>query len=157
VLARVFFVRASKDAGYVQVNDKYMAEGQTTGIHFDGSCDYVSQAGSPFASEDYEVDNGPDVRPVILFEYQGEIVEDRSYTHTTGEAIEQGLLRFRDGGFIDEPFMVKDGFGNESLVYQRQTVIAGYDANRDGNFLPAVVVYYDALSPNVNIRQENPF
>jgi hypothetical protein len=22
------------------------------------------------------------------------------------------------------------------LVYQRQTVIAGYDANRDGNFLP---------------------
>jgi hypothetical protein len=99
VLARVFFVRASKDAGYVQVNDKYMAEGQNTGIHFDGSCDYVSQAGSPFASEDYAADNGPDVRPVILFEYQDEIVEDRSYTNTTGEAIEQGLLRFRDGGF----------------------------------------------------------
>ena len=156
VLARVFFVRASKDAGYVQVNDKYMAEGQNTGIHFDGSCNYVSQAGSPFASEEYEPDNSPDARPIILLEYQGEIVEDRSYTNTTGEAIEQGLLRFRDGGFIDEPFMVADGFGNASLVFQRQTVIASYDANRDGNFQPAVVVYYDVLSPKVNILQEDP-
>jgi hypothetical protein len=92
------------------------------------------------------------VRPVILFEYQDEIVEDRSYTNTTGEAIEQGLLRFRDGGFTDKPFMVKDGFGNESLVYQRQTVIAGYDAERNGEFLPAVVVYYDVLSLNVKIQ-----
>jgi hypothetical protein len=50
VLARVFFVRASRDAGYVQVNDRYMAEGQNTGIHFDGSCNYVSQAGRQFSA-----------------------------------------------------------------------------------------------------------
>lgn len=155
VLARVFFVRVS-GAGYVQVNDKYMAEGQNTGIHFDGSCDYLSQAGSPFAAEEYKADNGPDERPIILFEYQGEIVEDRSYTNTTGEAIEQGLLRFRDGGFIAEPFMTEDGFGNLSPVYQRQTVVAGYDAKRDRNFLPAVVVYYDVLSPKVRILQADP-
>ena len=55
-----------------------------------------------------------------------------------------------------EPFMTADGFGNLSPVYQRQTVIAGYDANRDGNFLPAVGVYYDVLSPKGKILQEDP-
>lgn len=154
VVARVLFRNLSDSASYIQINDMFMSEINETGIGYDGTCadgsasDPVSQAQTPAIKEQYAVDNGPEVRPVIPILVNGVQVEDRSYTNTVTPGTD--LFRFTDLGRITTPFTDFNGVGGAAhTVYERQIVGGRVDLG-DG-FQLAVVVYYDILDPSATI------
>lgn len=151
VVARVLFRNLNESASYIQINDKFMSEIQATGLGYDGTCadgsasDPATQDQVPAITEDYEVDNGPEVRPLIPILVNGVEVEDRSYTNTVTPGID--LFRFTDLGRITDPFTTYNGVGGTPhTVYERQIVGGRVDLG-DG-FELAVVVYYDILDPS---------
>lgn len=154
VLGRVTFAKASNEAAYIQINDRYMDEIQTTGIKFNGQCGGTSQAEQPDFAGGYDASNDPEVRPVIHYvDPSGEQLEDRSYTNT----VSHPNLRFSEHERISQPFTQADGVGGTHTVYERVTVLARYDVDGDGkDFLPAVAVYYDSLQPDTDIGGVSP-
>lgn len=130
-------------AAYAKLNDEEMYEIQTTQLGFDGKCaDPISQDQAPTPTAGYEPYDGPDQRPIIKLMLGTELVDDRSYTNTT--ILTPGAIKFQDGGLIEEPFEMANGFGDFHTVYQRQIVTA--HSVVDGN-AAAIGVYYDALDP----------
>jgi len=145
VINRVMFQSLGSASAYMQINDKYMDEIQTTGIGFDGKCgEPPTQGQMPIIEEDYEADGSPEVRPLIPIIFDGVVVEDRSYTNTVTPGTD--VFRFSDLGRTTDPFMAVNGFGTgEHVVYSRQAV--GGRLLVDGVWVMAVAVYYDNLDP----------
>jgi hypothetical protein len=149
VVARVLFHQV-EGAAYIQINDAFMDEIQTTGIGYDGTCadgsssDPRSQAQTPNLKEKYDVDSTVEVRPKIPMLVNGVLVEDRSYTNTVTPSID--FFRFTDLGKTTKPFTDYNGVGGTPhTVYQRQRV--GGLVDKGDGFKLAVVVYYDWLVP----------
>ena len=85
----------------------------------------------------------------------GELLENRSYTKTTGDAIVQGDLIFRELERITSPFTDVGMLGiNAHTVYQRVSV--GASVFTEGEWRLAIVIYYDSLSPSVPIAASVP-
>lgn len=152
IVGRVTFSRPV-DQAYGKVNDSKMLEGQTSNRAYDGGLDWTSQAECPDPDEDYTPLplNTADQRPIIkYYDSAGNLLEDRSYTNTTGEAIEDGTLIFREAGHITKSFTDTGGISScddYCTVYERFKVIA-YELH-DGEWLPAMTMYYDILVPDV--------
>lgn len=152
IVGRVTFSRPV-DQAYGKVNDSKMLEGQTSERAYDGGLDWTSQAECPDPDEDYKPLplNTADQRPIIRYvDSAGNLLEDRSYTNTTGEAIEAGTLIFREAGHITKAFTDTGGIStcdDYCTVYERFKVIA-YELH-DGEWLPAMTMYYDILVPDV--------
>jgi hypothetical protein len=151
IIGRVTFTRIG---GYAQINDRYMAEFVRA---YDGGTDYTSQAECPGSSVPYEAWNGQDYRPRIFYTEGGQLLENRSYTNTSGDAISAGVLKFGEYERITTPFTDTGGISScddYCTVYSRVTVVAYFD---DGSgFYPAVAIYYDSLSPDVAIGGSGP-
>jgi len=150
VVARVFFRQVDGAASYLQVNDAFMDEIQTTGIGYDGTCadgsssDPKSQAQVPSIKESYEIANTAEVRPKIPMLVNGTVVEDRSYTNTVTPGTD--FFRFTDLGKVTSPFTDYNGVGGTPhTVYSRYRV--GGLVDKGDGFKLAVVVYYDWLVP----------
>ncbi len=151
IIGRVTFTRIG---GYAQINDQYMAEFVRA---YDGGRDYTSQAECPGSDIAYEPWSGSDYRPQIFYTKGGQLLENRSYTNTSGDAIAAGALKFGEYERITTPFTDTGGIGtcdDYCTVYGRVTVVAYFD---DGNgFYPAVAIYYDSLSPDVLLAGSGP-
>lgn len=151
IIGRVTFTRV---AGYANVGDQYMREFARA---YDGGLDYTSQAECPGPTTAYESWDGADYRPQIFYMQGGQLLENRSYTNTSGDAIAAGALKFREYERITTPFRDTGGISScddYCTVYERVTVLAYFD---DGNgFFPAVAVYYDSLSPDVSLAGAGP-
>lgn len=156
IVGRVTFSRPLGQT-YGKVNDSRMLEGQSSSRAYDGGLDWASQAECPDPDEDYQPlpANTKDVRPKIFYvDSKGNLLENRSYTNTTGDAIVKGTLIFQDGGLTTKPFTDTGGISScddYCTVYERQKVIA-YEFD-DGEWLPAMTIYYDILVPDVTFKQ----
>jgi hypothetical protein len=152
LVGRVTFTRV---AGYGKINDKYMNEFERA---YDGGFDYTDQSECPGPSQEYEAWDGPDFRPQIFFtDNSGKQLEDRSYTNTTGDAIKAGVLKFREFERITTPFTDTGGLDtcdDYCTVYERVTVLAY--VKQDGEFFPAMAIYYDSLAPDVTLEESAP-
>ena len=155
IVGRVTFTRPSEAAAYTTVNDKYMVEGVR---YYDGTQSTSGAAqlnDCPGPSQDYGPPGGPDERPLIFYTKDGQLLENRSYTATTGEAIEAGELVFRELERITQPFVDVGALGiNAHTVYERVTV--GAYVYTGGEWNLAIVVYYDTLSAGHPILQSIP-
>lgn len=114
-------------ADYAIVNDRNMIEHYR---HYDGTLgtpqNPVPEQSTPFPTEPYVPDTGPDQRPVIGFlSAADEILEVRNYENI----VAGGGIKFRQ----------------VNATEQRVTVIAYKDNN------PALVVYYDSIVPGVKM------
>ena len=154
MISSVTFIR-SEGASYTRVRDRRMSDGAVR--YLDGT---PVPPGSPrelgdcpMASGEYEPYTGPDVRPLIYIVEDGLVLENRSYTKTTGQAIEAGRLKFEEVERITVPFEVTSPLGRIHTVYERVVVRAHFDVEGDGVFLPAVDVYYDVLVPGVTLAE----
>jgi hypothetical protein len=123
---------------YTYVGDENMVEGSR---YYNGA---KAPAGSnelgdcPSPSQSYEAWSGPDQRPTITYGGSSGILETRAYPNVVAHP---GLM-FRQVEKITTPFSTFGGV-TTSTVYSRVTIVAYY------NGLPAMVVYYDSLSPSV--------
>lgn len=125
IVGRVTFTRVPEAASYAVVKDENMVEGER---YYDGTlapADASIELGDcPPPSEGYTPHTGPDQRPTILYSLtSGATLEIRNY----------------------KPLVVGDGitFQQTSATSGRITVVAYEWGN------PAIVVYYDSMSPNV--------
>lgn len=154
MISSVTFIR-SAGASYTTIRDKGMSD--KIERYLDGTPVPPGSPGEmgdcPKASGEYEPYTGPDVRPLIYVVKDGVVLENRSYTNTTGEAIEAGRLKFEEVDRITTPFQVKSPLGRTYTVYERVIVRAHFDVENDGVFLPAVDIYYDALVPGVTFAE----
>jgi hypothetical protein len=155
IVGRVTFTRPDEAGGYATVNDRFMVEGVR---YYDGT---LSSSGAaqlndcPDPSQDYGPPDGPDQRPLIYYTMNGELLENRSYTNTTGEAIVEGDLIFRELERITSPFTDVGPLGiNAHTVYHRVSV--GAYVFTEGEWRLAIVIYYDSLSPSVPIAASVP-
>lgn len=158
-LARVTFqLVPHPETAYGLVNDKFMAEGVR---YFNGTTPSTPRRqlnDCPAVSQNYEPYTGPDVRPQVWFVENDDLLENRSYTTTTGSWIAQGRVKFQEVERIITPFTVTAPNSGQSTVYQRVTVLANFDRPSDttSDFLPTIVVYYDTLVPGIDIANERP-
>jgi hypothetical protein len=152
IIGRVTFTRVG---GYAQINDQYMKEFVRA---YDGGLDYTDQSECPGPSAEYQAWDGADYRPKIFYTQGGQLLENRSYTNTSGDAIDAGALKFREYERITTPFTDTGGIStcdDYCTVYGRVTVMA-YFQDDSGEFFPAVAIYYDSLSPDVALAGAGP-
>ncbi len=144
IVGRVTFTHASEAGAYTFINDRFMIEGVR---YYDGRVatgGFAQLNDCPDSDQAYGPAGGPDERPLIYYTQSGELLENRSYTNTSGDAIEQGKLIFRELERITTPFTDVGDLGiNPHTVYDRVTV--GAYVYTEGFWQLAIVVYYDAL------------
>lgn len=133
VVGRVTFTNVPDANSYIQINDKFMVEGER---YYDGR---VAAPDAPVELHDcpppdlaYEEYTGPDQRPTVV------------YFHRT-----LGALEFRNY----KPLITSDKikFQVLSVTPNRVTVVAYLDN------LPIVAIYYDSLSPDVIMESDLGF
>lgn len=149
-VGRVTFTRA---AGYGFVNDKSMAEGVR---YFDGAVSTTGQAqlnDCPAPTQAYAPGDGVDYRPLVFYVDDNGLLENRSYTNTTSDAIASGQVRFAELERITTPFLAQGANTSRpaTTVYERVTVAAYVQI--DGLWQPTMIVYYDTLVPDVHLTE----
>lgn len=151
-VGRVTFQLTHRDvSSYGLVNDKFMVEGVR---YFDGRLSDGTRRqlnDCPSVAVDYQPNTDPDYRPLIWFVEGDDALENRSYTNTTGEAIDLGRLKFQEVERITEPFTVDSPNSEPHTVYERVTVLAHFDRGDGQGFFPTIVVYYDSLVDTVSL------
>ena len=119
IVGRVTFTRPSEASTYTTINDRFMNEGAR---YYNGAIDLPAAAqlnDCPYPSQQYGAPAGPDERPLIYYSEAGELIENRSYTNTNGEAIANGDLVFQELERISTPFTDVGQLGiNPHTVYE---------------------------------------
>jgi len=155
IAGRVTFTHGAEAGAYTFINDRFMTEGVR---YYDGSLDTSGRQqlnDCPGSTEAYGAPGGPDYRPLIYYTQGGELLENRSYTNTNGDAIAQGKLIFRELERITQPFTDVGALGiGAHTVYDRVTV--GAYVFTEGAWRLAIVVYYDTLVSNAPILDMIP-
>lgn len=159
-----FWVITDDNGDYIsKVNDRYMDEIQTTNIGYDGKIakpPFNTQGQAPpYDPEAGVVDDGPDVRPIILFaDPMGRVIENRSYTAT---AVDSSKVRFSDAGFYDwvaetgSPRIDNNGFGNAPHpIFYEQQVRARFKMG--SRWQRVVGIEYVSFRPDYPILNKRP-
>jgi hypothetical protein len=143
IVGRVTFVRS---ALYGKVNDQGMTEAV---IAYDGG-PYLSQADCPDPDVEYTPNDSPDERPTVRYMNGSDTLEVRSYPHTTTAG------KFIQTEVVTEPFTDQGDHPDSQphTVYSRVTVV--FYSLVGGQWQPGIVVYYDSLSPDVQVTSDLP-